>query len=151
MIKLSLATFYHEVTTDILDWNECGNDYITVPVNCFNIRQLYAFNSNCPGDKCSCKCNNQNIPECWSFFREIHLKRGYDGFGGTGIKTAKITNRYDSINRVQVYPYVDLLWYNTQNEKIISSEGTRHFKNIRIVYNGFPSNNDTLPVIPRVA
>jgi len=92
---------------------------------------------------CSCK-------SCWTSFVEAHWKRTFNKFGSTGIKTAKITSsNLDPVYMRRVNVPGNLYYFGMQDGIIAMSDNAKSFKNMRIVANGFGSDNNELPIIPR--
>lgn len=150
--KLALATFYQKVTKDIFNWNSDGNGLVAMPRNLFNVREMYIFNSSCDNERNSitepCECCT--CQTCWTSFQEVHWKRTFNKFGSSGIKTSKITSfQRDPVYLRRVNVPSNLYYFGIQNGVIALSDNCSGFKNLRIVANGFGTDNCELPIIPR--
>lgn len=102
-------------------------------------------------------CKNKS---CWSMFVQAHWKRMFNKFGSTGIKTAKISPvgvdpvylrdyTYSDMPMVTTRPTGTLVFCNWQNADIAFSDSAHCYRNVRLVGNGFSSDNCELPIIPR--
>lgn len=142
----SLETFYQIVTDDIDNALIGSSGIVGVPINCFNIREIYLYNSG--------KCNKP------SDYEVVHWKRNL-ATGSSGLKTARIKPR----NRDRVLSGRDnglapgnnfvntnnLYYANVQSGKIVLSDNCEeNFNSIRLIYNGMGSKNGQLPCIPRI-
>lgn len=174
---LSIDTFYHTVTKDVYNWNSCKDLTVAMPNNLFNIREMYLFNQTCEkcdteGVKCECERRDENNNvwgtkidnrSKWGNFQIVHWKRLYNSFGSSGIATARV-----GLNRDRVlgtgplsigaglglgygYSAKSLVYCGIQDNMICFNEHAGHYKNLRIVANGFASENTELPIIPRLA
>lgn len=104
-------------------------------------------------DEC---CRNRT---CWHQYVEAHWKRQFNKFGSTGVKTAKIApDHFDPVyQRPTGYNSMDfwpgtigrLIYFGVQGGDIAFSDNAECYKNMRIVCNGFGSDNCELPIIPR--
>lgn len=174
---LSIDTFYRIVTKDIYNWNSCKDSTIQIPSNLFNIREMYLFNQTCEkcdteGVKCGCENGEEsnNIwgtqidnKSKWGNFAIVHWKRLFNKFGSSGIETARVGLNRDrvlgtgplSIGAGLGLGYgvsaKSLIYCGIQENVICFPEHACHYKNLRIVANGFASDNEELPVIPRLA
>jgi hypothetical protein len=169
---LALNTFFQTVTKDIYDWNACGTLIISTPKNLFNIKGLFLFNSSCDKKRCGTdndqcadsstdNCNqNANCGDdvgeccksksCWTEFQEAHWKRNFNRFGSTGVKTAKIApGHYDKVYLTERGAPSGLIYFGMQNGEMCFSDNANCYKNLRIIANGFGTDNDKLPIIPR--
>ncbi len=174
--NMSLHMFFNKVTKDIFNWNSCGNGILTPPKNLFNISEIYLFNSSCDNEEGVDSCSGETLQtvgccdrcdkdccktkSCWSVFVEAHWKRMYNKFGSTGIKTAKIAPgkidpvylrdfTYSDVPMLATRPVGTLVFCGWQNADIAFSDSALCYKNLRLVANGFASDNCDLPIIPR--
>lgn len=158
----ALETFYQVVTKDIINFDKNKNGVIDIPINCFNIREIYLFNGNS-------NCNNTNHSEGCSCsgksslddYVSVHWKRTLN-VGSSGIKMSRIKerNRDAVLSGSDMYSYTPnkdnintngLYYCNIQGGRIILSDNcTSDYKNIRIIYNGMGSDNGSIPCIPRI-
>lgn len=123
-------------------FESCTDEHVTCPDD----------SSNCTDtDRCERACCRNR--SCWSQFVEAHWKRQFNNFGSTGIKTAKIAPDH----RDPVYirearetgRWGELVYFGIQNGQIGLSDNACSYANMRIVANGFGSDNCELPIIPR--
>lgn len=173
---MSLHMYFNKVTKDIFNWNTCGNGILSPPKNMFNISEVYLFNSSCDTEEGVDSCAGQTVTQCgcedrcerscccnkscWSAFVQAHWKRMFNKFGSTGIKTAKIAPGNIDPVYLRDYTYSDmptnttrptgtLVFCNWQNADIAFSDSALCYRNVRLVGNGFASDNCSLPIIPR--
>lgn len=165
---MSLSLYFNKVTKDIFSWNKCGSGLLDIPKNLFNVSEIYLFNSSCDKESGSCSgtteescgCSGCATRTCWTSFVEAHWKRMFNKFGSTGIKTAKIAPgkvdpvylrdfTYSDMPSTTTRPTGTLVYFGIQNGQIAFSDSANCFHNVRIVANGFSSDNCELPIIPR--
>jgi hypothetical protein len=119
------------------------------PVNCGNGGQAgTGIGINCVSDCC-------NDMSCWGDFVTGYWKRQFNRFGSSGQKTAERTRFYDERyagyipNLYGDHKNRRMVYFGIQNGKICVSDTGKCFNNVRIVANGFGSDNCELPIIPR--
>lgn len=102
------------------------------------------------GVNCASCCNEKT---CWSDFVTGYWKRQFNRFGESGIKTAERTQFYYESNRgydsTVRHTRGNLVYFGVQNGQICVSDSGKCFKNVRLVANGFGTDNCELPIIPR--
>jgi len=169
--ELALDTFFDQRTTDIFDWNACGEGIIDIPKNCFNIKEMYLFNSHCdcnregnttpivnPTSCCSeCSSTDSFHRKHWKNFVNVRWAMEFNKFGSSGISTRERTNLHHyngwRFGWNGYEGHRETIYFGIQNGKIcISEHGTdtrHHYKNMRIVSNTFGTDNCELPIIPR--
>lgn len=157
----ALETFYQLVTKDIINFDENKNGIIDIPVNSFNIREIYLFNgsSRCKNKEhqsgCSCS-SKEDITD----YVKVHWKRNlsFNTKGGKMMRirpsnSDRVLSGVDPHSSSPSKDYVNtngLFYCNMQSGKIILSDNYSCYKNIRIIYNGMGSDNGELPCIPRI-
>lgn len=155
----ALETFYQIVTKDIINYDTHKDGIIDIPVNCFNIKEIYLFNGSakCKEHQAGCTCSSKSPLEDYV---NVHWKRTLN-VGSSKIKMSRIKadNRDPVLSGSDVYsgaPNKDFIsttniyYANLQGGKIILSDSCSNYSNIRIVYNGMGSENGTIPCIPRI-
>lgn len=163
--ELALDTFFDVKTTDIFCWNACGEGIIPIPKNCFNIKDMFLFNSSCDKDRehltepliqtsGSC-CGDSNDHERgkhhWEKFINVKYAVNYNKFGSSGLATKRRTELYrEFIHGWDGYErHRHLAYFGIQNGMICVSDTGRHWKNMRLICNTFGTDNCELPIIPR--
>ena len=156
----ALETYYQTVVKDIINFDTNFDGTVEVPVNGFNIKEIYLFNgTSCSTHPDGCTCANE-IDD--ADYVSVHWKRTLS-IGKSGLRTMKIRQSNKSNDPVfnpvygnnrasgyQNYVPSNLYYFNIQSGKIILSENYDRYKNIRIIYNGMGSPNAELPCIPRI-
>lgn len=157
----ALETYYQTVTKDIINFDRTGDGVLEIPINCFNVKEIYLFNgeSKCLIHEEGCVCSNKNNIDSGDYVL-LHWKRTLTT-GKSGLKTMRIrhsnndtvlsgTDNYFAPNKDFTSTRNNLFYFNTQSGKIILSDNYDCYKNIRIVYYGMGSPNGELPCIPRI-
>lgn len=151
----ALETFYQVVTKDILNFDVNGNGVIDIPVNAFNIREIYLFNK----DNCDTTATMDD-------YALVHWKRTL-AYGSSGLKTTRIRkygtdpvlqggnnygNRFNNpYSVVGANNGSQLYTCNIQGGKIIlDNENYKNYKHIRLIYNGMGAATGDIPCIPRI-
>ena len=158
----ALETFYQTITKDIINFDVNKDGILDIPINCFNIKEIYLFNgtNKCgkDGHDLGCSCNNKQPLEQYV---NVHWKRTLN-VGSSKIKMSRIksANTDPVLSGTNMHRYAlnkdfistrGLYYANAQSGKLILSDNcTTDYKNIRIIYNGMGSENGTLPCIPRI-
>lgn len=156
----ALETYYQTVVKDIINFDTDNNGVLNIPVNAFNIKEIYLFNgSGCNQHPEGCTCGNDIDSADYVY---VHWKRTLSHTKKTGLRTMKIRQNSSSTDPVFNPVYGErnfygsnfvpsnLYYFNLQSGKIILSENYSNYKNIRLVYNGMGSENCELPCIPRI-
>jgi len=153
------------------------NGILPLPKNMFNVKEIYLFNSQCDSKRQStsgCGCSSQTVPgnsdtvggdeigccknkDCWQYFVEAHWARTFNRFGSSGIKTKTLPGfGHDPVHGKRFWGNSGsslyggcLVYFGIQTGNICISDSGFNFKNMRIVANGFGTDNCELPLIPR--
>jgi len=145
--KLALHTYFDVKTGDYVMPKKKLQD--KMPLDCFNIRELYAWSGAC--------CTPQNSAI-------IHYKRLYNNKPGgadyTALRKDRGSQQEDPFYQPFSFPVSytgsnvegrsNLLYANVQNGLIMFSSSCGSWDNYRIVYNGMGGNIGEEPLIPRM-
>ncbi|MFI4962847.1 MAG: hypothetical protein ACHP6H_03215 [Legionellales bacterium] len=143
--KLAISTFYDVLTGD---YTMPKNFISPLPVNCFNIREVYLWNGSC------CQPEHSVI---------VHFKRLFNnkpnGQNYTALRNDKNhdgdpfynwgENGYGWGNGGLWGPFA-LYYANIQNGHIMFSSNAQGYSNYRLVYNGFGGEIGNPPLVPRL-
>lgn len=148
--KLSFETVFFKIVSDVDFPSE--NLTLPIPKGCFNIRELYIYNTN---DDCEI-----------SDLHEVYWKRNYRPKGDDKGYTARMQplNKGSEIENVDWYNQVgtdvynpkyvvnenNIYYYNSENGYIFLSSTCKDFDKVRIVYNGVFTNIGDTPVVPEM-
>lgn len=146
--ELAITTFFNIVTEDFVNWNSEENGTMCLPDGVFNIRNVMLFNFKDEAKKCSCSCKCNK--SCWADFKEAFYKVGFNKFGKTGVSTANIVEGWNPSPAKIYIGENDVIYFNTQSGRIAFSDSAKVYKNLRIEFNGFGSNNKSLPIVPQM-
>jgi hypothetical protein len=138
--ELALDTYYPKFTKDTLDWNKDNNCRFTIPINCFNVREIYLYNKTCSDSKCSSSCNCSKNTAV-----EVHLKRRFNNTNKVNSSKINSSSQSDPVNRRGFSGgYSSLYYCSIQNGVIMLSDNCENYNTIRLVYNGtsFSGNDD---------
>ena len=101
---------------------------IMIPSGAWNLKGLYAYNGDC------CTVGTQQT---------IHHKANFVGNGRTSDKPVGYTSNNNMSNADPLYTATindgNILFYNTDNGRILLSDSCLQYTNLRIVYNGIAS------------
>lgn len=136
-----LETFYQTVVKDINNFDRSG--VISIPVNAFNIREIYLYN-----------ISNEEVTDIVT----VHWKRNL-AYGTSKARTSRIRkNTNDPVDGGGYFDYKNritattpgLITANIQSGRIILDGEYDSYSGIRIIYNGMGSKNGDIPCIPRI-
>lgn len=145
--KLAISTFYDVITGDFPLPKQLISE---LPINCFNIREIYLWNGSC------CQPEGSVI---------VHFKRLFNNKPGNGDGNNFTALRMNNqIHNDPFYGNWDYEWgfgdgeggcgrlyyANIQNGKIMFSSNAQGYSNYRIVYNGFGGEIGNPPLVPRL-
>lgn len=153
--ELAYDTFFDVQTEDILLKEENKKNLaVEMPLNAFNIREMYLFNCCCSSDDngvCGCCKPSSSVI--------VHWKRLYNNRGKGSAYTAKRVDRgrdnkdpfYNSDGDIgtSTSPPNNLYYANVQNGLIMLSSNSTGYTHLRLVYNGTGGAIGDEPVIPR--
>lgn len=142
----SVYSFFNIITKDFYNIDKENNGVFEIPLNMFNIREIYLFSSSsCNHNSESCTCSS-----ALNNFSQIFWKRNLNRGNGGNLATSRIVDGvYERVLNPDSKSSSCVKYCNIQSGKIIFGDTRKWgYKNIRIVYNGFGKDCSGLPIIP---
>jgi hypothetical protein len=130
--ELAKDTYFQVLTTD----TEFPENYrLSLPSNCFNVREIYLYDGVCGQPEAS---------------RPVYWKRHFNNFGGGTNYTARRKETMETDPYLTNGGESDLYYCNIDNGVIMFGSTCSAYSYVRIVYNGMGGDIGVEPIIPRV-